>query len=94
MMMSGIKTDHDPGAVHKFRAGDDGGRDGRGDGADAVHDELPLPVGSSLHEPTADHAGLREGEGEEDADGIERNECVGVACEDDNQQAGERIQGS
>ena len=41
---------------------------------------------SPLAQPATDHAGLREGEREKDADGIERNECVGVAAEYDNEK--------
>ena len=40
-----------------------------------------------------DHAGLREGEGEEGADGEERDEAVGDAAESDQQQRGEADEG-
>ncbi len=48
------------------------------------------PMRSLLGQPTADHAGLREREGDEHADGIQRNQGVGVTVEDDKQKAGER----
>ena len=88
MMMSGINSDHDPGAVDKFRAGDDGSGNGRGERSDPVHGEFALPVGASLGEPTADHAGLREREREENADGVKRNERMGITAEGNNQKAG------
>ena len=41
--------------------------------------EFLPPVGALLRQPTAHHAGLGQGKGSEDSDGIQRNECVCVA---------------
>ena len=82
------QDDDDPGPVRKFRARDNQRGDPGGDGADTVDEQFLLPMRSFLHQPTFHHAGLRNGEGEEHAYRIERNECVGIAVEEDDQQAG------
>ena len=82
------EQDHDdPGAVHEFRTRDDQGGEPGGHGAHAVDDELFPPVPTSLGHPAPDHAGLREREGQEDADGIQRDERMRVPMEQDNQGA-------
>ncbi len=46
------------------------------DGPEAVDQATPRPAGAPLLAPVDDHAGLREGEADEDADRIERNERI------------------
>ena len=45
---------------------------------------------TAVAQPVADHAPLAQGEGHEDADGVERDERVGVAVEGDEQQCRDR----
>src|ERR1700751_1123017 len=44
---------------------------------------------AALPEPMNDHASLREGEGQEGADGVERDEAVGNSTEDNKKKTGE-----
>ena len=79
-----------PGALQKFRAGNDHCRDTGRDGSDSVDDQFFTPVQSFFHQPAPDHPRLREREGDEDANRIQRNQRVGLAFEDDKEQAGEK----
>src|SRR5207253_10896036 len=84
--------DDDPGAVHKLGTGDDRGRNGGGDRADAINENFLPPMRSARAQPATDHADLREGEREKHADGIERNQCVGVTVEYNDEEAREDSQ--
>ena len=63
---------------------DDGG-DAGGDGAESVDEHAQAGCGAAMLHPVHDHAGLREREGHESADGVERDEAVGDAAEEDEQ---------
>ncbi len=52
-----------------------------------------MPAGGTFLPPVADHADLADGEADEDADGEERYERVGVSAGEDQEGGGDRGQG-
>ena len=83
---------HDPRALGPFLDGNNGEHDSRRQRPDAVHHRFEEPSRAALSPPVDDHAGLREREGGEDAQGVQRDQPVDVAPEDDNQHPGEETQ--
>ena len=61
-------------------------------GAERVDRQAPPVAGRLLAQPVADHPGLADGEVDEHADRVERDEQVGRAPEDDDQPGGQRGQ--
>jgi hypothetical protein len=70
-------------------AGNNQGGNGGCDGADAVDQQFLFPMRPFLDEPAFHHPGLGDREGQEDAHGIQGNQRMSVAVEQDDQQAGE-----
>ena len=83
----------DPRAFGELGDEDDDEGDAGGDGSDAVDDHAAGGAVAAEALPVDDHAGLGEGEGEEGADGEERDEAVGDSAEDDEQEGGEADEG-
>ena len=84
----------DPRAFDKFGNKNDENGDAGGEGAQPVDEHMQARAFVLLAPPVHDHASLREREGEEGADGIERDEAVRDAAEDDEQngsEGGERV---
>ena len=71
---------------------DDERYDAGGHGADAVDDEPVAPARLAPIPPPPDHTRLRQREGNEDAHGVERNERMGLAAEEHEQQGRHRAQ--
>ena len=93
---TGDEDGGDPCAFGELGDEDDDEGDAGGDGSDAVDDHAMAGVGRALFAeavPVDDHAGLREGEGEEGADGEERDELVGDAAKEDEEDGGEADEG-
>ena len=59
--------------------------EGSQDGAEPVDRRPVPPAGFAMAVPMADHPDLRQGEADEDADRVERDQGVGVATEQDQQ---------
>ena len=60
---------------------------------DAVDDEAPLPAGLPEPQVVLRHAGLREREADEHADGVERDELGDLGAGDDDEDPGGAGQG-
>src|SRR5579875_170604 len=90
----GHKNYNDPGTLRRFFDDEVNKDQTGGDGAQAVEERLHLPASYDFAKivPVHDHTGLREGEGGEDADGIEGNESVHVAFFPYDEQAGKETQ--
>src|SRR5260370_3723711 len=58
--------------------------------AEAVDEDALEPVRAALFEPVPDHAGLRKGEGQKCANGVEGNEAFGDAAEKNQEEKGEQ----
>ena len=81
--------DHDdPCAFMGLRGRDDEEHDASDESAETTDGGAGLPSGTTQSLPMNNHAALRQGEREEHADHVERDQCVGVAREDDNQECG------
>lgn len=83
------EEDGDPGALGKFGHQHHHGGDAGGNGADAVDEHSKAGARLSATHPVDDHAGLGKREGHERADGVERDEAIGDAAEEDEQGSGE-----
>ena len=84
----------DPGASDELRYEHNDEGNAGCDGASAVDEHVPETAGVLLHLlPVNYHACLREGEGEEGADGVEGDQAVGNAAEEDEDDGGEAGEG-
>ena len=79
----------DPAALGELGDNLDDGDDAGGDSAHTVERGAPAPSRRARAPPMHDHACLREGEADEDADGVERHERGGVALEHPDDDAGD-----
>ena len=83
---------HDPRAVRELRDRQhDGGGTGR-NGACEVDRQRLSPAAPFPIQPMMDHAGLRQCEGKKDPDGVQRDQGMGVALKDHEEQRGKRSQ--
>ena len=73
----------DPGALGEFGDQDNENGDAGYKSAQAVDEGAAKPVWAAISPPVDDHSGLRQSESEESADGVERDEAVGDAAEED-----------
>ncbi len=85
--------DDEPRAVRELRHCDDHHDESGGDGPDALDRDARHPARlTAAAQPVPDHAGLLEREGEEDTDGVERDQGVRVPVEHDEQAHAEHRQ--
>ena len=78
----------DPCPLAELGHGGDDEDDGRQRGADGVEEHALAPVLVAPAPPVHDHPGLREGEGDEHADGVERDQRARCDREPDEQDRG------
>ncbi len=83
--------DHDQvRAVDELHRHDDDEHDRGQRGAERVHGRAPVPAGAVDPDPVPDHPDLREGEADEHADRVQRDQGVRVAAERREQAEGDR----
>ena len=70
----------EPGAVGELGRADDDGHDGSNDGAEPVDEQRGLPAPGPVSAPIDNHPRLGQREGHEDAEGVERDDLVGVGA--------------
>ena len=78
--------DDQPGAERELGDGEDDRDDRRGDRAAAVDDHASTPAVAVAAPPVDDHAGLRQRDRGEDADGVERDQRLDPAAERDQRR--------
>ena len=91
---AGIEDRRDPRAFPKLRDEHDQKGDPGSKGSNTVDDHALECAFAALSLPVHHHAGLREREGKKGPDGKERDQAVGYAAEDDEQERGEADQGN
>jgi hypothetical protein len=80
-------ADH-PGAVGELGDGDDDQDDQGNDPAGAVDHQAVAPARLAQAQMPSSHAGLGEGEGEDHADGVQRDQLMGVGPKRNHQEDG------
>jgi len=80
------------GALFELRDQNNDNGDAGDECTEAVDEDAADPVRSTLFEPVPDHAGLRKGEGQKGANGVEGNQAFGDAAEKNKEKTGEQCQ--
>src|SRR6266702_3425479 len=86
----GNKNDRDPGALGKFRDQDHDDGDAGNKSSKSIYQSALHPMRAAVFPPVHDHAELRERESQKSSHGVERDQLVRDAIEEQQQETGQQ----